>query len=74
MRFWFVVALGIATGSVFFCLCAKPMPGGGIGDGGPATNATLYGPTGLALDKFNLYILESQGKRATQTRLRPAQC
>jgi hypothetical protein len=43
MRFWFVVALAIVTGSVFFCLYAEPVPGGGIGDGGPARNATLYG-------------------------------
>jgi hypothetical protein len=43
MRFLFVVALAIVTGSVFFCLYAEPVPGGGIGDGGPARNATLYG-------------------------------
>jgi hypothetical protein len=27
MRFWFVVALAIVTGSVFFCLYAEPVPG-----------------------------------------------
>jgi sugar lactone lactonase YvrE len=50
--------------------CASGVPSGGIGDGGPATNATLYGSTGLALDKYNLYILESQGKRLRRVNLR----
>lgn len=41
-----------------------------IGDGGPAAKAVLYGPTGLAVDEHNLYIVESAGQRVRRVDLK----
>jgi sugar lactone lactonase YvrE len=68
----FLLNWGIATIaiSIVLCLKAESVVSSDIGDGGPGTSATLYGPTGLALDENNLYILESLGKRVRRVNLK----
>lgn len=70
MRFWLSSSFGLAVLSVLSCFHAESILNRGIGDGGPALKATLYGPTGLALDENNLYIVESFGKRVRRVNLK----
>jgi DNA-binding beta-propeller fold protein YncE len=70
MRPWLI--LGIASVIPFgvFFAHGHSKKYQGIGDGGPASNATLFGPTGLTVDKNNLYIVESSGKRVRRVNLK----
>jgi sugar lactone lactonase YvrE len=52
------------------CLGVETVWSKGVGDGGPATRATVYGPTGLALDENYLYIVESMGGRVRRVNLK----
>jgi sugar lactone lactonase YvrE len=70
MRFWLSLSIAFIAISVVFCLQAELKVDRSIGDGGPASNATLFGPTGLALDENNLYIVESLGKRVRRVNLK----
>jgi trimeric autotransporter adhesin len=70
VRFWLSLGFAIIMLSVVFCLHAESVLSRGIGDGGPATRATLFGPTGLAVDENNLYIVESMGKRVRRVNLK----
>jgi sugar lactone lactonase YvrE len=63
----FRIALGIVVTfisiAVAFGQRTESPPIRSIGDGGPATKAALYEPTGLAIDGKYLYIVESGAKR-----------
>jgi sugar lactone lactonase YvrE len=70
MRFW----LSLSIASIFLSIVLYPhresARSRSIGDGGPAINATLFDPTGLALDEKNLYIVESMAKRVRRVNLK----
>jgi DNA-binding beta-propeller fold protein YncE len=57
MRPWLLSMAIVIPFGVFFAQ-GHSKESQGIGDGGPASNATLLGPTGLTVDKNNLYIVE----------------
>jgi len=70
MRFWLSLSIGTIILSGVFHPHRELSRSRGIGDGGPATNATLLDPTGLALDEENLYIVESMAKRLRRVNLK----
>jgi sugar lactone lactonase YvrE len=70
MRSWLSLSIAIVLPFSVFCLHGQSTRSLGVGDGGPASNATLFGPTGLTVDKYNLYIVESSGKRVRRVNLK----
>jgi sugar lactone lactonase YvrE len=69
MRFWIGSCLASIILTVVFCLHAESVLNFGLGDGGLATNAELYGPVGIAVNDNNLYIVESIRKRVRRVNL-----
>ncbi|MBZ5620951.1 MAG: hypothetical protein LAQ69_19820 [Acidobacteriia bacterium] len=54
--------LRVSSGGVFTVVAGSGKRGS-FGDGGPATNASLYGPTGVAVDAAgNIYIADGSGQ------------
>jgi len=70
MRPWLILSIAIVIPFSVFFAQGQSKEDEGIGDGGPASNATLFGPTGLTVDKNNLYIVESSGKRVRRVNLK----
>ncbi|HTB93148.1 MAG TPA: hypothetical protein VK728_09980 [Candidatus Sulfotelmatobacter sp.] len=70
MRPWLILGIASVISFGVFFAQGHSKEYQGIGDGGPASNATLFGPTGLTVDKNNLYIVESSGKRVRRVNLK----
>jgi sugar lactone lactonase YvrE len=69
-RIWPTLGFAVTILSGGVCLQGESALSRGIGDNGPAKNATLLGPTGLAIDENNLYIVESMAKRVRRVNLK----
>jgi sugar lactone lactonase YvrE len=67
---WLSLGTAVALCFSVLCLRAQSTQSRGIADGGPATKATLLGPTGLAVDESNLYIVESGRRRIRRVNLK----
>jgi sugar lactone lactonase YvrE len=70
MRSWLSLSIAIVLPFSVFCVQGQSTRSLDVGDDGPATKATLLGPTGLAIDESNLYIVESSGKRVRHVNLK----
>jgi sugar lactone lactonase YvrE len=70
MRFWLGFSIAVLIVSIICCLPAESVTSRNVAAGGLATNASLYGPTGLAVDESHLYIVETNGKRVRRVDLK----
>jgi sugar lactone lactonase YvrE len=70
VRVWLSLGTAVALCFSVLCLRGQSTQNRGIADGGPATKATLLGPTGLAVDESNLYIVESGRRRVRRVNLK----